>query len=229
MRYVALAAALFAVVTGSDARANSITIDFDFSGSSVSALGLINIPPNGSILAASASLTIPGAGVVTPSAGAASFSNLFLQATIDANIFGAQVDGFVTASQIGAAAASLLPGLASVVVMPPAVLSVSASVDCAGLLCGLVPITFPLTVMGPQTLAAGFTLMATNLSVSGLAALTGMFALTFDGNEVTVNLVGTEVGRSFMAMPEPSTALLAGAGLAALAAGRRLRRARQPS
>lgn len=229
MRRVALAAALLALGAAPAAQADAIAIDFDFSWSSVSALGFINIPPAGSLSTAFARLTLPGAGVNTPSPGVGTFSDLSLQATIRTNILGNAIDGFVTASQVGGAAASVQPGFASVVVARPAFVSLVASVDCQGAFCGVAGIPFPFTLTGIQSLPLTFTFMALGLQGPGPALLTGRVSLTFQGNEIELNLVGIEIARSFVAMPEPSTALLAGAGLAGLGAARRLRRGRSRS
>jgi hypothetical protein len=230
MRPFALAAALFVLLPATASRAGQITLAFDLSGSSVSVLGLINIPPAGTITSAMATLTIPGSALDAASPGAAFLENLSLAATLDTLLFGNVLTGTVTADQIGVANGSLMAGLSVLALAPPFVLNVDALLNCAGSLCGvlegLLMDTFPVMLSGAQTLSEGFSVMVGNLNQIGAATIGAMFTFDLGGVTVEVNLVGSEIAqsRSFSSVPEPGSGLLVAGTLVGLAGVRRARR-----
>lgn len=215
---VAATLSLFSLLLGASAQAGEITVTYDFTMSTVSAAGTINIPPDGSITAAQAKVRMPGAGISTPSAGPVTLSDLSLSATVDAPIPFANVTGFVIANQLNTPAfGNLTAGLAQATIFPPVFLDVVASLDCAGFLCGAVGVAFPVTLNGVQTINDSLTLMISGLSVSGSAMATGTISLSFNGGvSATIMLVGNEVSRTFD-LPEPGQlASLAGGAVGLL-------------
>jgi hypothetical protein len=67
------------------AKAGTLTVNFDFSGSSLEMLGgLINIPPQGSIQSASGSIDVSALGSATAVPGPGAFRNFAMALTINA-------------------------------------------------------------------------------------------------------------------------------------------------
>lgn len=224
MRRFALLVAL--VLLPSAAHAGEIEINFDLTGTSVSALGgALSIPPAGTISAASWKITVPGTGSVTPSGGAATFESLTIDATIGTNILGASITGFLVASQVGTGMGTLNPALSLLQIQPVFFLDVDIFADCSGFGCIFLPDVFPISLNGTQTLNTVLGVAASGLSTLGNAMLSGTLTFTFNTITATVMLVGTEVSRTFL--PEPTQLVQLGAGgLALLALGLVSRRRR---
>lgn len=203
--------------------AGKLTVQFDFTGSSVAILGgFINVPPDGSIGAASGQVEFGAAGNATPTAGPAFLSNLALSGTLAKSGFGVNVSGAIGATQPGTASGNLTAGLGNLN-FNPFLLNLSGFANCAntGTGTGCTVLGLPTTFTGPKL----FTLTGlgvSNLSSVGGAALNGSFSFTLGGFTAVLNLVGNEVSRSFI--PEPNTFGLLALGLAGVAAMRRQRR-----
>lgn len=199
-------------------QAGRIDIDFDFTGSSVSILGgTVNIPPDGQISSASGTIGVPGAGLVTASAGpGAKFRDLTLDATLDATTLGVHLTGGAQATQLAAANGSLTGGLGNLV-FGNAQLSLNVNVNCSGstAVCGA--LSLPIASSGPQVLALG-TIPISGLGTAGAGFVSGAFSITLGGLTAVLNLVGTEVSRTYV--PEPHTFGLVAFGLVSLAATR---------
>ena len=209
--------------TGS-ARAGSVQIDFDFTGSSVQILGgIIGVPPDGTITAASASVTVPGSSQTSISAGSATLSNLTLAATISATVISqATVSGSVAANQVPGGSAMLTAGLANLI-FNGVLVNVSAPVNCTstGPQCGFLGL--PINLTGTFPLSGTFPIAS--IGTPGNAVVSGAFPITASGISALINLVGVEVSRTFV--PEPNSASLLALGFIGLAAAaRRARRHR---
>ena len=204
-------------------QAGQVLIGFDFSGSTISVLGgAINIPPDGSITSASATLHAQSAGtaptlLVAP--GSAALANLTLAATVNANVFGNVITGGVGANGLAPAAGSLTAGLNNAIFGGS--LALTGLINCAG--AGCTVLGLPTSLTGTQYVAFGSVPIGSINNV-GNATMNGLFSLTIGGFTAVLNLVGTEVSRTFV--PEPNTFGLVALGMAGLA-GARARRRRQ--
>ena len=194
------------------------------SGSAISILGgAIQIPPDGSITSASALLVAQSAGTaptlqVAP--GTAKLWNLTLAATINATVGGNVVTGGITANALNAAAGSLTAGLNNAALNDPGfALSLNGMINCAG--AGCTVLGLPVTFSGGQVLNLGSVPIGSINNV-GNATMNGLFSLTIGGFTAVLNLVGTEVGRTYV--PEPNTFGLVAAGMAGIATLRAQRR-----
>ena len=217
MRRLAVWFGLVCLLAAAPANAGTISVDFDLSGSSISILGgIVTIPPNGSITTASASVAVPGSSIVNPQAGAAALSDLTIDGTISGTVAAlVTLSGSIAGTQVGVANGSLTGGLANVVIGTLS-LNLSAFVACIPpATCALVG-TFPISIMSTQVITGVGTIGVGNLATSGAATLNAVLSITIDGNSAVVNLVGTEVSRTF-AVPEPDTFGLVGLGLLGLA------------
>ena len=103
LSYLAPSIAAALLLAAPSAWADSITIDFDLTSSSISLLGgILDIPPDGSLTSATAQLTVPASSLTSALAGSAQLSALDLAATINGTIGGSiLITGGFTASQIG--------------------------------------------------------------------------------------------------------------------------------
>jgi hypothetical protein len=218
MRRTLLLGVLCLCFAASEARADRVLIGFDFSGSQISVLGgVIQIPPGGSIQASGATMSFvaDGTGGLVQ-AGPVGLSLLSLSATVDQTI-GAivAISGNVRAEQIGVGNGMLTAGLANAVFMGNLLLSLDVLVNCTpGAICNEIA-TFPLSLAGPQTLSNLGTLPIANVNDLGNASIMATLTITFAGLTAQLELVGTEVSRSFV-VPEPSTAVLFGLGVLGL-------------
>jgi len=215
-----LAALLFALpilllVRPEGARADAIEIEFDLTGSTISAVGgLINIPPDGTINAASMKLRVSGSGSLTPLPGPASIRSLGLDVTVFAPLLSATVTGFVMATQNGMAHGTLSALLGKFNLTDSLLVDASGLFDCTGALCGLFG-TFPISINGTQTITPPFGLTLNGLSTLGGAVAAGALALSLASQTAVVNLAGVEVARTFI--PEPSRVLQLAAAAALVA------------
>jgi hypothetical protein len=213
---IAMVVALMLAASG--ARAGQLTVDFDFSGSSVAILGgFITVPPDGSISSASGQVVLNAPGLLTAAPGPAQLANLAFAGTIAKNDLGVNISGAIGGSQVAAAAGSLSTGLDHLS-FSPFQLSFTGFANCTstGPGCGVLglPATFDETKLFTiASLAVG------NLGVAGGAFVSGTFDFTVGGFTAVLNLVGNEVARTWV--PEPNTFGLVALGVAGLAAGRR--------
>jgi hypothetical protein len=206
---------------GAGAQAGTLTVNFDFTGSSISVLGgVINIPPQGSIQSASGTLDLSALGSATAIAGPASLRDFQMALTINALVFGNTITGNAAITQIGGALGGTLNGaLNAFNAGGPMQINQSANIGCTGPNCAILGL--PTTINGtqPLTIAA---LPIANLNSIGNALVDGTFDITFAGFTGVLHLVGTEVSRSFV-VPEPNSLALIGMGMAMIA-GWRLRK-----
>jgi hypothetical protein len=214
---IASVAAVVLLLAAPPARAGTITIDFDLTGSSVALLGgILNIPPDGSITAASAQVTVQGSNLTNASAGAAQLGNLMLMATINGTVGSAVVlTGSFSATQLGGGAGSLSGGLANLNVAT-LTLNLNGLINCFGGLCPALG-TFPISAVNSVSVLTGFGSMGIGgLATLSAATLNGVLPLTIGGNTAALTLVGQEVNRTFI--PEPNTFALVGLGMLGLTA-----------
>lgn len=205
-------------------RADMIEIEFDLTGSSVSAVGgLINVPPDGMITAASATIAVPGSGSVTASAGPASLRSLILDLTVDASVFGSTVMGGATATQFAPAFGTLTGGLGVLSLTQSLFVEATGAFDCSGLLCGAIG-TFPATFNGTQTFQPPLGLGVSGLGTAGAAQLAGTITLSLAGQTAVLSIVGAETSRTFVPEPSHLVQLAAAGALVALLFVRRSRR-----
>ena len=224
MKKCALWGALLVWLVASPADAGRIRIDFDFGASSLSILGgLINIPPDGTITSAAGTVQVPATGTTSVSAGFARLHDLTLAGTVNANTVGLLITGNFNATQPNTASGQLSAGLANLLLPNPFILGMTGMIGCSGANCATLG-TFPISLTGPQFITIG-TLPIANLSTLGAATINGSFSLTIGGFTAVLNLVGSEVGRTFIPEPKPFGLVAMGiAGLAALRTQQRRRR-----
>jgi hypothetical protein len=206
------------------AHAGSITIDFDLTGSSVALLGgILNIPPDGSITAATAQVTVQGSNATNAAPGAAQLNNLVLVATINGTVGGAvALTGGLSGTQIGGGSGSLSAGLANLIVATLS-LNVNGLINCFGGMCPAIG-TFPVSVVNSTSILSGIGFGIGGLGTLGAGTLSGVLSLTLGGSAAVVGLVGQEVNRTFI--PEPNSFALVGLGTLSMA-GLGWRRARR--
>ncbi len=215
-----LAITLLLLLLPLSSQAGKITVQFDFTGSSVSLLGgFITVPPDGAILAGSGQLDVMGGGIANPAAGAASLQNVSLAGTLNKTGFGVNITGAFGATQPGTATGGLSAGLAHLT-FNPFLMNFTGFANCAntGTGTGCTVLGLPATFTGPKTFTIN-SLAVSKLSTLGSAALSGTFTFTLGGFTAVLSLVGSEVSRTFI--PEPNTFGLLGLGVAGLAAARR--------
>jgi len=215
-----LAALLLLLLLPAASFAGTITVQFDFTGSSVAILGgFINVPPDGAINAGSGEIDVQGFSPVNPQPGAAALRNLSLAGTIAKTGFGVNITGAIGATQPGTASGTLSPGLANLS-FNPFVLNFTGFANCAntGTGTGCTVLGLPATFTGPRTFTIP-SLAVSNLATPGAAGLNGSFTFTLGGFTAVLSLVGNEVSRSFI--PEPNTFGLLALGVAGLAVLRR--------
>jgi hypothetical protein len=213
----AVLAALWIALSSAPASAGEVTIQFDFTGSTISILGgILTIPPGGTITAASGSATFLGTGPTLISAGAARLEALDLAATINQNVLGqALVTGDILAQQLtGPTYGQLSAGLGSAV-FANIVLNVDVDAACVGIGCPFIG-TFPINIAGNFTVA-NLNAVVGSLNTLSAATLMATLPVSLSGFSGLLVLVGSEVSRSFSPVPEPGTFGALSLGLVALA------------
>jgi len=213
----ALLPLLAALLQAGTSAADVIEIEFDFGGSSISAAGgFINIPPDGTITAASARVRVPGTGVATPLPGAGRMSAFTLGVTVDAMTFGITLTGSAQVTQNGTAPGTLTAGLGVLKLTQPFYMQATGAFDCLGSTgaCALFG-TFPTTFNGPQTILPPSQLSVAGLATPGAATAQGIIPISLGGQTAVLLLSGSEVSRTFV--PEPTRMVQLAVALAALA------------
>jgi hypothetical protein len=158
-------------------------------------------------------LTVQAADIQSPEAGSARLDSLTVGVDIDGDLLGNAITGSAAASQIGSAVGALLPGLSLLSFPGPLVLDVNASFDCSGPNCASIG-SFPISVMGAQTLPVLGSFAVGGLATPGAAAITTTLSFTLAGFSAEIAVLGAEVDRFFV--PEPGVAALLGMGLLGL-------------
>ncbi len=220
---------LLALTLSSEARADLVLIDFDFSGSTISALGgLIVIPPSGTINSASGTMRFSAdgtTGLVGP--GQVNLTGLTLDVDVNAVLGSppvATITGMVTGNQVAFANGTLSAALGQAVFGGNMFLSLDVLLNCTPtVICG--GLGFPISIMGLQTLSNLGTIAVQSINNFGNAAVTATLSITLGGNAAQLQLVGVEVQRTYV--PEPGSAALFGMGILGVAGygwRRRLRR-----
>ncbi len=209
--------ALWIGLSGAAARAGEVTIQFDFTGSTLSILGgVITIPPGGTITAATGNATFLAIGPTQISAGPARLEALDVAATINQNVLGqALVTGNILAQQLASPTYGQLSAGLGNAVFSNILLNANVTAACAGIGCPFIG-TFPLNIAGNYT-AANLNAAVGNLATLSAATLMGTLPISLSGFSGVLNLVGSEVSRSFSPVPEPGTLGALSLGLVALA------------
>jgi hypothetical protein len=219
-----------ALVLSTTARADTVEIEFDFGSSVMSFLGLITIPPDGTINSMGATTILPavktGGGATSVKTGSALLKSLTVDMTLDALVgIVTRITGPVIVSQVGTSTGPFTntqtvmfggTGTGNGLGMS---LFVSAHLDCVGLFCGLIG-DFPVTIVGtnPPPPGQAFTITLAGLNTPGAANVGGTMPIslppetsngsTFTG---TVFLAGNEVSRTYVPEPDALVQLIAGA------------------
>jgi len=230
----ALAAAPLFLLLGAaaPARAGTLTVEFDFTGSSFSINGLVfpvSIPPNGSFTAAGAVVHLPAAGPLTPSNGPASLESFGLDVTVDLPVLSLfTITGNFSLVQSGLAAGTF--NAANGVALIDQALHVDQflRIGCTAASPGLCPPPIQSTINEALGI---LTLPIAGLSVNGAATIISTITVTTNAAGTVTgmfHLVGTEVSRTFVPEPPRGLGLAAGGvALVALAGSRRRRGARR--
>jgi hypothetical protein len=246
MRRIRVLVLASVLVLSTSAQADTVGIDFDFGNSTMTFLGTINIPPDGTIHSMGGTTILPaiktGGGATSVQTGSAQLKNLTLDMTIDAGTVGiAAITGTVIVSQVGTSTGPftntqsvMFGGTGTGAGMS---LFISAHLRCAGLFCGLVG-NFPVTIVGtnPPPPGQAFTIFLASLNTPGAANVDGTLPISLPpqtslGSPTTgtIFLMGTEVSRTYN-VPEPGAlAQLIPGALALAGLSRRRRQSRGAS
>jgi len=227
-----------ALVLSTSATADTVEIEFDFGSSTMSFLGTIMIPPDGTINSMSATSILPaagGEGATSVQTGTAQLKSLMIDMTINYGApLVAHVFGTVIVSQVGTST-GLLTNTHSVMFGGTGTgtgtgtalgmsLFISAHLNCTGLFCGLVG-NFPVTIVGtnPPIPGQAFTITLASLNTPGAANVGGTMPISIPPEYTTgspftgtIFLAGTEVSRTYV--PEPGSLAQLMSGAVALAA-----------
>lgn len=202
------------------ARAETINIEFDLSGSSFSILGgIIDVPPDGQFTVATAKLLVEGAGISTPqSGGQVTLWQLKLNGTISADILGqALVTGNFNTKALNQPVGTLSAGLANVAFPGALSMDMNVNMACSGVACGSLA-SFPVNIAGTHTLSPLGSLPVVGLETPGAAAFSGSFSASISGFTFLIQLVGAEIAREYAVIPEPNTFALVAIGVVGLGA-----------
>jgi hypothetical protein len=201
--------------------------------------GIVTVPPGGTVSPLS-TVTVVFSGVSSSgiSAGPINMQSFFIAGTINSSPLGlVNVTGNFQGTQAvgpsgtggtwtpgGVAGGVLTPGLAQATLTQALYVYLNAYANCAGALCALVNGgNWPVSISSVQTIAGLPPMPLANLNSVGNAALSAPgLVISLNGIPATINLVGTEVTRTFV--PEPGSGLLVASALVGLAALVRLRR-----
>jgi hypothetical protein len=212
-RSLTAAAALVSLLLAAPAlRAGTIEIEFDLTGSTLSALGgHINVPPDGTITSGIVRMRVPGVGSMSASPGPARFSAFSLGLTVDALLSGALVTGSASMNQNGVAHGSLTTAFVYLTATSPFLVSATGSFQCTGIDCAAFG-TFPVTFNGIQTVGPPAAFALGSINVPGQARARGTLLMMLGTHTAVLGVVGSEISRTFV--PEPSwpwqAAVLAG-------------------
>ena len=204
--------------------AATLSVEFDFTGSTVTLLGgVVVVPPDGTITVGSGRITFLADEFTQQAiAGPAQLADVGLALTLDANLLGqAHITGTVAGSQVGGASGSLNGALTQVSLLGPLQILYTGTVQCAGSGCGAVG-TFPVTLGTILTFLGSFGVG--NLASVGNATVNATLPFSLAGFTGILQLSGAEVSRVFV--PEPGSFGLLALGLGALAGSAQIRRRR---
>jgi len=197
MRRIRVLVLSCALVLSTNAQADTVEIDFDFSDSTMSFLGTINIPPGGTITSMGATTILPAVktvgGATSVQTGIAQMKNLTVDMTVnDGAIFLAFITGSVVVTQVGTSTGPFTnthsvmfgdAGTANGTVTGNSTgtgtglgmsLFIDAYLNCAGLLCGALG-DFPIDIYGtnPPPPGQAFTVALASLKIPGAAKIGG--------------------------------------------------------
>jgi hypothetical protein len=210
-----------ALAIATPAHAGTLSIDFDFTGSTVTLLGgVVTVPPDGSVHAGSGRIDfLADDGSQQAISGAAQMGNASLGVSLNKDLLGiALITGDVSGAQSGVAGGSLNAALTQVTLLSPLQILYTGTLQCAGTGCGAVG-TFPVVINTVLSFLGGFNVG--NLASTGNATLQATLPFSLAGFTGILQLSGVETSRTFV--PEPSTAALVALGLVGLGAVARLR------
>lgn len=203
-------------------RAGTVEVEFDLTGSTLSALGgNINVPPDGTITSGSMRMRLSGVGSMTVSPGPASFAAFSLGLTVDALLSGALVTGAASMTQNGVADGSLTTALVHMAATSPFRVSATGSFDCAGVGCSALG-SFPVTFNGIQTIGPPVTFALGSIDTPGQATASGTLLMMLGTHTAVLGVVGNEISRTFV--PEPDWPWHAAVLVGSLVVFARLRR-----
>jgi len=241
------------LMLSTNAQADTVEIDFDFGNSIMSFLGMITIPPDGTINSMGATTILPavktGGGATSVQTGSAQLKNLTVDMTLSAQVgLFTLITGPVIVSQVGTSTGSFTntqtvmfggtgngtgTGTGTGLGMS---LFVSAYLNCFGAFCGLIG-NFPVSIMGtnPPPPGQAFTVTLASLNAPGAATVNGTMPISIPPETTagspftgTIFLEGNEVSRTYV--PEPGSLAQLIPGAVALAGlSRRRRRDRRAS
>jgi hypothetical protein len=236
MRRIRVLVLVCALVLSTTASADTVEIEFDFGNSVMSFLGLITIPPDGTINDMGATTILPaiqtGNGATSVQTGSALLKSLMVDMTLDAfvGLFGTRITGPVIVSQVGTSTGPFTntqtimfggtgngtgTGNGSIGMS----LFVSAHLECVGLFCGVIG-NFPVSIVGtnPPPPGQAFTISLAGLNTPGAGSVGGTMPIsippeTENGSPFTgtVFLDGNEVSRTYVPEPGALVQLIAGA------------------
>jgi len=242
MRRIRVLVLACVLVLSTSAQADTVGIDFDLGDSTMSFIGTINIPPDGTIHSMGATTILPaiktGGGATSVQTGSAQMKNLTLDMSIDAGSFLiARITGPVFVSQVGTSTGpftntqSVMFGGTGTGTSAGMSLFISAHLRCQGLFCSSVG-NFPIDITGTNPAPAGqaFTIFLASLNTPGAANVGGTMPVSIPpatslGSPTTgaIFLMGNEVSRTYE-VPEPGSLAQLIPGAIALAGLSRRRR-----
>ena len=206
------------------AQSGTLSIDFDFTGSTVTLLGgVVTVPPDGSVTAGSGTIDFLADDLSQQAiSGAAQLDNASLAVSLNKDLLGlALITGSINGAQSGSASGSLNAALTQVTLLSPLQVLYTGTVLCTGTGCGGVG-TFPVVLNTVLSFLGG--VGVGNLASTGNATLNATLPFSLAGFTGILQLSGVETSRTFV--PEPNTFGLVGFGLIAFGAAARARQRR---